>query len=557
MAPDNSDRFRLHFTSMTEQNYNSAAQDLTLISGKFVGRIPTTWLVQAIFFFVALSALLYFHWATFISLVSMWRTLPFSHGFAVVPVTAWLISKRRALVCSTAPTPAFWSLLPLALLSALWLGGNLTNTAVVQQFCFVAMIIVLVWAEFGSQLVRKLLFPLAFLFFMVPAGENLIPTLQGITASLSVAMLHLSGVPVHVQGNIISVPSGNWEIEAYCSGISYLFSSLAIGSLYAAVSFRSWTRRGIILLLSVAVPILANGLRVYGVILASSFGSDRISGGIEHYLYGWLFFCIVLSLFLLLTLPLREEDRESELNVEPAQPGAFAPSIETGRGSAPNYLLRTVTLTAIAVLCMAIAPRFGALAAEVPNGQASWKLSPPSVNESWSPTSWDASGWSPRFVSGQSGVSQAYESRDGQKVLLYAAYYGSREPGVKLVSTGNRIFNGTTWWRVEDQGTYISLEGQNFLAHRYLIRSETSFLCIWQWYWAGGRFTGNPLLAKFLLAKDRLLRKDRGSAIILLVTTADREGGDCDRLLTEFANHLAVSPVLNAPLRIKVPSTAN
>jgi exosortase A len=256
---------------MIERNPNSTVQDLTLPFGKFAGRVSVAWLVQASLLFVALGALLYFHWATFVSLLSMWRTLPFSHGFVVVPVSAWLISKRRTLLSSITPSPTFWSLLPLVSLSALWLGGNLTNTAVVQQFCFVAMIVVLVWAEFGSKLVRHLLFPLLFLFFMVPAGENLIPALQGITASLSVAMLQLSGVPVHVQGNMISVPSGNWEIEAYCSGISYLFSSLAIGSLYAAVSFRSWTRRAIILLLSIAVPILANGLRVYGVILASSF----------------------------------------------------------------------------------------------------------------------------------------------------------------------------------------------------------------------------------------------------------------------------------------------
>jgi exosortase A len=543
---------------MTEQNPNSTAQDLTLPFGKFAGRVSVAWLVQASLLFVALGALLYFHWATFVSLLSMWRTLPFSHGFVVVPVSAWLISKRRTLLSSTTPSPTFWSLLPLVSLSALWLGGNLTNTAVVQQFCFVAMIVVLVWAEFGSKLVRHLLFPLLFLFFMVPAGENLIPALQGITASLSVAMLQLSGVPVHVQGNMISVPSGNWEIEAYCSGISYLFSSLAIGSLYAAVSFRSWTRRAIILLLSIAVPILANGLRVYGVILASSFGSDRISGGIEHYLYGWLFFSMVTGLFLLVTFPLREEEKEgSELNAKAANTDMLASPIDTGRELAPGYLSRAITLTANAVLCIAIAPRFGALAAEATSSQPVWRLSPPSLDASWTPTSWDASGWRPQFAPGQSEISQGYESDGGQKVLLYAAYYGSKDSGVKLVSTSNRIFDGTTWWHVEDQGTRISLEGQNFRAHRYLIRSETSFLCIWQWYWAGGQFTGNPFLAKFLLAKDRLLHKDRGSAIILLATTANRERGDCDPILAEFANHLVFSPVLNTPLRVGVPSTGN
>jgi EpsI family protein len=416
------------------------------------------------------------------------------------------------------------------------------------------MIIILAWGEFGSKLVRPLAFPLVFLLFMVPVGENLIPILQDITASLSVTLLRLSGVPVHVQGNVISVPAGNWEIEAYCSGISYLFSSLAIGSLYAAVSFKSWTRRVIILLLSVAVPILANGMRVYSVILASSLGGSRISGGIEHYLYGWLFFSIITVLFLLVTLPLREEEREKGgLNSKAPSPLGLSSSLDTGGAMAPNYLLRSTSFTAIAVLSIAIAPLFGAgaLEAERPDGQPLWRLAPPLIDVAWTPTSWDANGWAPQFVPGQSESSQSYESAGGHKVMLYTAYYGAGQAGVKLVSTGNRIFDGKTWWYVEDGGTDISLEGQNFRAHRYLIRSETSFLCIWQWYWAGGRFTGNPVLAKLLLARDRLLGKDRGSAIILLAVRVDREQPDSDLILSEFVNHLGLSQVLNSPLPIR------
>jgi exosortase A len=532
--------------------------DHTLAFGRFAGRTSTVWPTQAISFFVAFVALSYFYRATLVSMVLMWCTLPFSHGFVIVPVSAWLIWKRRDLLRSSMPTPALWSLLPLTLLSALWLCGNLTNTAVVQQFCFVAMIIALAWGEFGSKLVRPLAFPLVFLLFMVPAGENLIPTLQDITASLSVTMLRLSGVPVHVQGNVISVPSGNWEIEAYCSGISYLFSSLTIGSLYATVSFRSWTRRVIILLLSVAVPILANGMRVYSVILASSLGNSRISGGIEHYLYGWLFFSIITALFLLVTLPLREEEREKGgLNSKAPNPIELASSVDSGGAPAPNSLLRSTTFTAIAVLCIAIAPRFGGLEAQRSEGQPLWRLTPPLVDVGWAATSWDAYGWAPQFVPGQSEISQSYESAGGHKVTLYAAYYGAEQPGVKLVSSGNRIFDGKTWWHVEDRGTYISLEGQNFRAHRYLIRSETSFLCIWQWYWAGGRFTGNPLLAKLLLARDRFLGKNRGSAIIVVATRVDREQPDSDSLLSEFVDHLGISRVFNSPVPIRLPRPEN
>jgi exosortase A len=160
------------------------------------------------------------------------------------------------------------------------------------------MTIVSVWGVFGTVVARAMLMPLAFLMFAVPIGEGLIPKLQDFSAWFAVKMLDLSSVPVLLEGRFITVPSGRWEVAEACSGIRYLTSSVAIGFLYAGLVYRSWVRRIGFLLASTAVPILANGLRVYGIVLLAYLSGNRIAAGVDHLLYGWLFFTIVMFLLL-------------------------------------------------------------------------------------------------------------------------------------------------------------------------------------------------------------------------------------------------------------------
>src|SRR5215467_7740730 len=107
---------------------------------------------------------------------------------------------------------------------------------------------------------RVLLFPLAFLLFAIPAGEFLVPVLMDWTADFTVAAIRWSGVPVFREGNHFALPSGNWSIVEACSGIRYLVASVMIGTIYAALAYRSAKRRAALLVASIVVPIVANWL---------------------------------------------------------------------------------------------------------------------------------------------------------------------------------------------------------------------------------------------------------------------------------------------------------
>ena len=91
------------------------------------------------------------------------------------------------------------------------------------------MVPCVVAALFGWRWVRALAFPLAFLFFAVPFGEFLVPTLIEWTADFTVAALAASGIPVYREANNFVIPSGRWSVVEACSGIRYLIASVMLG----------------------------------------------------------------------------------------------------------------------------------------------------------------------------------------------------------------------------------------------------------------------------------------------------------------------------------------
>jgi len=84
------------------------------------------------------------------------------------------------------------------------------------------------------------------MLFLVPFGDELVPTLQMITADLTIALVHLSGIPAVIDGVFIDTPIGLFEVAEACSGVKFLVAMVALGSLAAHVCFASWWRRAVL-----------------------------------------------------------------------------------------------------------------------------------------------------------------------------------------------------------------------------------------------------------------------------------------------------------------------
>src|SRR3546814_10976120 len=83
----------------------------------------------------------------------------------------------------------------------------------------------------GPAVARGLLFPLIYAVFLVPFGESLEGPLQDVTVAMIMPLLHLFGVPAAVDGVLITIPNGYFEVAEACSGATFVIAMIAYGTL--------------------------------------------------------------------------------------------------------------------------------------------------------------------------------------------------------------------------------------------------------------------------------------------------------------------------------------
>ncbi len=218
-----------------------------------------------------------------------WRSDTFTHCFLVVPIVLWLVWHKRKLLSQLQPKPNAWGLGLLALTALAWLMGDLVAMNALTQLALVTMLIVLVFTLLGTAVTRALGFALAFLFFAVPLGEFAMPQLMQWTAYFTVQALRLTGIPVYNEGLQFVIPSGSWSVIEACSGVRYLIASLTVGTLFAYINYQSLHRRLIFVGVSIIVPVIANWMRAYLIVMLGHVFGNQHAVGVDHLIYGWLF----------------------------------------------------------------------------------------------------------------------------------------------------------------------------------------------------------------------------------------------------------------------------
>jgi len=480
---------------------------------------------------VALAVVVATYWETFVSMASTWnRSSTYSHCFLVLPASLYLIWTRRRQTAELAPQPdlrvAFLLLIP----SFAWLLGELAAVLPVKQFSSVAVVVVLVWAMVGTRVFRTLLFPLLLLFFLVPVGEGLVPALQDFTASFAVKALELTGVPVVLEGRILEVPTGKWEVAEACSGLRYLVSSVTLGFVFAWVAYRSWRRRAALVVVSVVVPILGNGVRAYLLVLAGHLTGNRMGTGPDHILYGWVFFAVLM----LGTFALGWRWREKGVDQAPSQASFGEETIGRRPASLRKLVLATATATAVAVALP--------VWADIWLGPASpaFVRAPQAlvVSSPWVQGQEAFGGWKPSFADADTEFTQTYV-RDGQRVQVYIAYYADVQSGRKLISSTNTLFDRARWHRVGGGRASANVSGQLLEVEETRIQSAEANRVLWSWYWVGDRFTTSPYLAKLRLAWSQLSGGLQASAAIVISAEYVANQGEATEAIRDFLLHIS------------------
>jgi exosortase A len=463
-------------------------------------------------FAVGFLALLAIYHETLVDLFVAWDTGTFAHGYFIFPISAWLAWRLRAELAAIAPKAQPLALVPLAACGFFWLVAHSAGAHAPEQYAFVGMFPCLVWAVFGDAITGRILYPLAFLLFAVPAGDFLLPTLMDYTADFTVGALRLSGVPVYREGNFFSIPSGNWSVIEACSGLRYLIASITLGVLFAYLNYRAAWRRAAFIVAAALVPIVANWLRAYLIVMLAHLSNNKLATGVDHIVYGWLFFGIVMLLLFSIGNLWRDDDDGT-----PATAGSTLAGF--GRASSP----RALTAIVLAVLAVATPwPMLGNAVESIANAHTPGPIAIETI-DGWTPSTTRFTAFVPHYRSARSTENAAFVA-DGRAVQLFSGYYSGQHDHGALVtySNGVVIVNDPVWGLVSQRTNVASVAGRQLSVVESEVRGETALgserLLTWSWYWINGRFTSNDYVAKAYNAFDKVTGRGDDSAVVVLST---------------------------------------
>ena len=447
-----------------------------------------------------------FHRTVFALLAAWDGSTAYGYCFLILPICAFLTWERRDRLLAADPTPSLLGFALLLVAGTVWLLGELSGTIVASEFALVVMAQAIVIAILGVQAARTLLFPLAYLLFLVPVGDALIPPLQSVTASFTVTLLKLTGIPVHSNGLVIFLPTMTWVVAEACAGVKFLISSLALGALLSEMFLQSWRRRIIFMTLSAVVPILANGLRAYVIVVIGYISGNQYAVDADHLLYGWVLFALVLGGMIAIAIAMREPPRQHHSSPARPHPGRAA--------------IAVFPVAALASLLLVLSVRAGAASLEgVPASIVVPATLPLAVGAPWTPVA--ARDPSPPLFAGADRIwHQAYS--DGMTTVhLSVGYFAYERPGAEIASSSHSLAGPRP---PAQTGAYWRTTGtprQAFDAKALVFGARDQRRLLWHWFWVDSRYTGNPYLAKLLQLKVKLLRAPPAAAVVSISTDYD------------------------------------
>ena len=479
---------------------------------------------------VLLGALFALFWPTFAAMVAIWnRSETFAHGYLILPISLYLIWHNRAYWRTTPVRTDLFALVPLALVGFGWLLARVVDILAVQQLAFVACIPLLVWLVLGRAMLWRFAFPLGFLIFMVPLGESLIYPMMQFTAAFTVHALRLTGMPVYWEGTFFSIPSGDWSVVEACSGVRYLIASIVLGCVYAYLTYRAAWRRLLFIALATIVPVIANGLRAYLIVMLAHLSGMKLAVGVDHLIYGWVFFGIVM--FILFSIGMLWREPATADRAESADAAARPMASAHAKQRRPRALLATGLL---GLLVLAIWPTWaGYIDRSLEPAMAVELMAPPGA-QGWRPTE-RFTDWTPRYLGATQELQQAY-GENQQPVGLHLAYYQTQQQGAELINSQNVFIEQKhpVWREPYRRSQTVELGEQTIAVQEAELVSDRQTLLAWRWYWINGEFTTHALWAKWLEAKGVLLGQGRSGAGIIVYTPMAEERAASRRRLQTF-----------------------
>jgi exosortase len=255
-----------------------------------------------------------------------------SDTFSYIPfipfISAYLIYLARETIFSHKTIYFVAGLIPISIgIAILFFTRKLTASFDHNDYLSViALSMVLIWIGgfalcFGTRSLRAAVFPLLFLYFMVPiptvALDKIIFFLQSGSTIAAHGFFKIFGIPTVREGFVFHFSTLDIVVAPECSGIRSALSLLITVLLAGHIFLRKGWSKAVLLLLIVPITIIKNGFRIAVLSILGVYVDRRILESELHRDGGILFFILALVLYGVVIMLLRKAEGRSRNGSEP------------------------------------------------------------------------------------------------------------------------------------------------------------------------------------------------------------------------------------------------
>ena len=453
-----------------------------------------------------LPALLLGLWAEWQDFFSLWRdSIVYTHGYLVLAGVLFLLYQRRQALGRLSIQGSPLALLLLAGASVTLLVAQAADVRVVRLLLAPVVIVLWGWSIWGRDFLKTAAGPILLLLFAVPIWDDFSPVLQHITVFFNTLFLKVADIEATINEFLIVLEVGAFLVEDGCSGVRYLMVALFLGAFYGQLYYRDFRSKALLVVAAGLLSMLANWVRVFGVIAAGHYTNMETSLVRDHELFGWVVF-VLLTLIPLFFLASRLEASAERPDSAGNNTRPETPAVQR------SWLLWPALATALVVW-----PSLLAVAMEDKTEQIAqaWNPQLTDAAEGWRGPLKHASVWQPDYANADFSLGGVYVSDQRQQVQLQITGYRNQRQNKELVYYGNRLFHEARWRLVTSQkrslpeGPALSPETVN----ETIIESpqDHSRVVVWSWYEVGGHLTDSRIEAKLVGALKKISGDSRGA----------------------------------------------